>query len=189
MNSSLLFLLAFMGGSGGGISQAIVQAMMDARKDSFERWSKLLQSLGMIITTGIFFLRGMPAPVDSAGNPIFTPEALSKQMAAGFTEGKREAFWVAVVNGIVAALTEFLRPSSVENALFASMLKPATATTTTTVIQPPSIFGTAAATAMPQATTITRTAGSTLRNTTAPGSFIRAQAVFFNPQTGEMVVE
>jgi len=187
MNSSLLFLLAFMGGNGGGMSSAIIQAMMDARKDSFERWSKLLQSLGLIITTGIFFMRGMPAPVDSAGNPIFTNEALSKQLAAGFTEGKREAFWVAVVNGIIAALTEFLRPSSVENALFASMLNRPQATSTTTVVQPPSIFGMQSA--MPQTTTFTRTAGNTLRQGVAAPGMIRAQAVYFNPQTGEMAIE
>ena len=65
---------------------------------------------GAIITTGIFVIRGMPTPVDAAGKPTFTNEALSEQIKASFTEGKREAFWVATVNGIVEAISEFMRP-------------------------------------------------------------------------------
>lgn len=184
MGSSLLFLIALMGG--GGFSPQIIEAMMNMQKDNFERWSKLLQVLGTIITTGIFFLRGMPAPVDSAGNPIFTNEALSKQISASFTEGKREAFWVAVVNGSVAALTEFLRPSAMQQALFASLLN-RPATTTTTIMQP-----TPAAmpfqSVMPTTITQSRPAGQVLR-AGAPGTMVRAQAVYFNPQTGEMAFE
>jgi len=182
MNNSLLFLIALMGG--GGFSPQIIEAMMNMQKDNFERWSKLLQALAAIITTGIFFLRGMPAPVDQAGNPVFTNEALSKQISASFTEGKREAFWVSVVNGIVAALMEFLRPSAMQQALFASLLNRPAATTTT--IMP------SAATYNPLigSTTITqsRPAGQVLR-TGATGNMLRAQAVYYNPQTGELAFE
>jgi hypothetical protein len=96
--------------------------MQDAQKDSFERWSKLLKSLGLIITTGIFYLRGMPAPVDASGAPVFTNEALSKQIQASFQEGKREAFWVALVNSVVDAVLEFMRPSAMQQALMTSLL-------------------------------------------------------------------
>lgn len=178
MNSTLLFLIAMMGGS--GLSQPVVQALMDSQRDNFERWSRLLKSLGAIITTGVFFLRGMPTPVDEKGNPVFTNEAISKQIAASFTEGKREAFWVAVVNGVVEAITEFLRPSSATTALLTSLLnRPASQTT---VINP----GTPQM--MPGLTTITqRTAGQVLR--AQPNGFVRAQAVYVNPATGEIAVE
>ena len=56
---------------------------------------------------------GMPAPVDSSGAPVFTNEALSKQIQASFEEGKREAFWVAVVNGVADAILELLGPGAV----------------------------------------------------------------------------
>ena len=182
MNSSLLLLIALMGG--GGLGQPIIQAMMDAQKDTFERWKNLLMALGNIITTGIFFLRGMPAPVDAAGNPIFTNEALSKQIQASFTEGKREAFWVALVNGVISALLEFLRPSAAQQALFASLLnRPASSTT---VIGAPAFNTLGAAPAMTSITS-TRPAGQVLR--AAPPSFVRAQAVYFNPATGEMAIE
>ena len=182
MNSSLLLLIALMGG--GGLGQPIIQAMMDAQKDTFERWKNLLMALGNIITTGIFFLRGMPAPVDATGNPIFTNEALSKQIQASFTEGKREAFWVALVNGVISALLEFLRPSAAQQALFASLLnRPASSTT---VIGAPAFNTLGAAPAMTSITS-TRPAGQVLR--AAPPSFVRAQAVYFNPATGEMAIE
>lgn len=180
MNSSLLFLLAFMGGN--GLSQPIVQALMDAQKDNFERWHRLLKALGAIITTGIFVIRGMPTPVDAAGKPTFTNEALSEQIKASFTEGKREAFWVATVNGIVEAISEFLRPSAATTALMTSLMN-RPAATQTTVINP--IAG------LPQmgTTTITtaRTAGQVLR--AQPNGFVRAQAVYVNPATGEIAVE
>jgi hypothetical protein len=179
MNSALLLLLALMG-AGGNVNPAVIQALQDSQKDNFDRWQRLLQSLAAIITTGIFYLRGMPAPVDAAGNPIFTNEALSKQISASFQEGKREAFWVALVNGVVNAILEFLRPSAVQQALISSLLtKPATAQTTTVVSQPNTM--------MAQPTTIVqqRTAGQVLRG----GNFIRAQAVYFNPATGEMAFD
>ena len=161
MNSSLLLLIALMGG--GGLGQPIIQAMMDAQKDTFERWKNLLMALGNIITTGIFFLRGMPAPVDATGNPVFTNEALSKQIQASFTEGKREAFWVALVNGVISALLEFLRPSAAQQALFASLLnRPASSTT---VIGSP--FNTMGAAPITTSITSTRPAGQVLR--AAPG--------------------
>lgn len=182
MNSSLLLLIALMGG--GGLGQPIIQAMMDAQKDTFERWKNLLMALGNIITTGIFFLRGMPAPVDATGNPVFTNEALSKQIQASFTEGKREAFWVALVNGVISALLEFLRPSAAQQALFASLLnRPASSTT---VIGTPG-FNTLGAAPITTSITSTRPAGQVLR--AAPPSFVRAQAVYFNPATGEMAIE
>lgn len=182
MNSSLLLLIALMGG--GGLGQPIIQAMMDAQKDTFERWKNLLMALGNIITTGIFFLRGMPAPVDAAGNPVFTNEALSKQIQASFTEGKREAFWVALVNGVIASLLEFLRPSAAQQALFASLLnRPAAATT---VIGAPT-YNTIGTPSPITSLTATRPAGQVLR--AAPPSFVRAQAVYFNPATGEMAIE
>lgn len=182
MNSSLLLLIALMGG--GGLGQPIIQAMMDAQKDTFERWKNLLMALGNIITTGIFFLRGMPAPVDATGNPVFTNEALSKQIQASFTEGKREAFWVALVNGVISALLEFLRPSAAQQALFASLLnRPASSTT---VIGTPG-FSTLGAAPITTSITSTRPAGQVLR--AAPPSFVRAQAVYFNPATGEMAIE
>lgn len=180
MSNSLLLLMALMGGN--AISQPMMQAMMDAQKDNFERWSKLLQSLGAIITTGVFFLRGMPAPVDAAGNPVFTNEALSKQISASFTEGKREAFWVSVVNGVIMSLTEFLRPSAVQQALFASLVnRPATQTVTALTTQP----------GYPSAGTMTgaRSAGQILRQTGPAPGFVRAQSIYFNPQTGELVAE
>jgi hypothetical protein len=182
MNSSLLLLIALMGG--GGLGQPIIQAMMDAQKDTFERWKNLLMALGNIITTGIFFLRGMPAPVDATGNPVFTNEALSKQIQASFTEGKREAFWVALVNGVISALLEVLRPSAAQQALFASLLnRPASSTT---VIGTPG-FNTLGAAPITTSITSTRPAGQVLR--AAPPSFVRAQAVYFNPATGEMAIE
>jgi hypothetical protein len=182
MNSSLLLLIALMGG--GGLGQPIIQAMMDAQKDTFERWKNLLMALGNIITTGIFFLRGMPAPVDATGNPVFTNEALSKQIQASFTEGKREAFWVALVNGVISALLEFLRPSAAQQALFASLLNRPAASTT--VIGTPA-FNTMGAAPITTSITSTRPAGQVLR--AAPPSFVRAQAVYFNPATGEMAIE
>ncbi len=189
MNNSLLFMMAMMGGN-NGISPQFIQALQDAQKDSFERLSKLLKALSLIITTGIFFLRGMPAPVDTAGLPVFTNEALSKQMQASFTEGKREAFWVAVVNGVADAILEFMRPSAVQQALMMSLLNKGTPASTTVITQPvpvgtlPQIGGTQ--------TMVTRTAGQVLRQGAigAPtGTFMRAQAVYFNPQTGEIAVE
>ena len=60
-------------------------------------------------------LRGMPTPVDASGKATFTNEALSAQIKASFEEGKREAFWVAAVNGIVDVVIEFLRPSTSGN--------------------------------------------------------------------------
>jgi hypothetical protein len=183
MNSSLLLMLALMGG--GGLGQPLIQAMMDAQKDTFERWKNLLMALGNIITTGIFFLRGMPAPVDATGNPIFTNEALSKQIQASFTEGKREAFWVALVNGVISALLEFMRPSAAQQALFTSLLnRPASSTT---VIGTTPAFGTIGAAPITTSITATRPAGQVLRS--APPSFVRAQAVYFNPATGEMAIE
>lgn len=184
MNNSLLFLIALMGG--GGFSPQIIEAMMNMQKDNFERWSKLLQALAAIITTGIFFLRGMPAPVDQAGNPVFTNEALSKQISASFTEGKREAFWVSVVNGIVAALMEFLRPSAMQQALFASLLNRPAATTTT--IMPSAPAYNPLVPVAPTTITQTRTAGQVLR-AGATGDMLRAQAVYYNPQTGELAFE
>ncbi len=191
MNNGLLMMMALMGG--GGMNPQIVEAMMNAQKDNFERWSKLLQVLGAIIITGIFYMRGMPAPVDEGGRPVFTNEALSKQIAASFSEGKREAFWVSVINGVVAALTEFLRPSAVQQALFTSLLnRPATPSTTTTIMQPASSYAAASAPSllpMPMTTiSQTRSAGQVLRSG-ASGSMVRAQAVYYNPQTGEMAVE
>lgn len=191
MNNGLLMMMALMGG--GGMSPQIVDAMMNAQKDNFERWSKLLQVLAAIMTTGIFYMRGMPAPVDDSGRPVFTNEALSKQIAASFSEGKREAFWVSVINGVVAALTEFLRPSAVQQALFTSLLnRPATPSTTTTIMQPASGYATSSAPSllpMPMATiSQTRSAGQVLRSG-ASGSMVRAQAVYYNPHTGEMAVE
>lgn len=191
MNNSMLFLLALMGGN-SAISPQLIQALQDAQKDSFERWSKMLKSLSAIITTGIFFLRGMPAPVDSAGAPVFTNEALSKQIQASFEEGKREAFWVAVVNGVVDAILEFLRPSAIQQALMTSLLS-RTATTSTTVITQPASSMTVPAPIGTQ-TMVTRTAGQVLRQgavglPTPTGNFMRAQAVYFNPQTGEIAVE
>ncbi|HAN93364.1 MAG TPA: hypothetical protein DCQ33_14970 [Nitrospira sp.] len=189
MNSNMLFMLALMGGN-TSISPQFIQALQDAQKDSFERWSKMLKSLAAIITTGIFFLRGMPAPVDSSGAPVFTNEALSKQISASFTEGKREAFWVALVNGVVDALLEFMRPSTVQQALMMSLLNKGTTASTTVITQPvpvgtlPQIGGTQ--------TMVTRTAGQVLRQGTfgqPTGNFMRAQAVYFNPQTGEIAVE
>jgi hypothetical protein len=114
--NQMFLMLALMGG-GGSVSPQFITAMQDAQKDSFERWSKLLKSLGLIITTGIFYLRGMPAPVDASGAPVFTNEALSKQIQASFQEGKREAFWVALVNSVVDAVLEFMRPSAMQQAL------------------------------------------------------------------------
>lgn len=182
MNNNLLFMIALMGG--GGLSPQAIEALTNMQKDNFDRSSKLLQALGAIITTGIFFLRGMPAPVDAAGNPVFTNEALSKQISASFAEGKREAFWVAVVNGVIAALLEFLRPSAMQQALFASLLN-RPATTTTTITQPGSPFTPLAPTTM---ITQTRPAGQVLRSG-APGTMVRAQAVYYNPQTGELAFE
>ena len=190
MNSNMLFMLALMGGN-SAISPQFIQALQDAQKDSFERWSKMLKSLAAIITTGVFFLRGMPAPVDSSGAPVFTNEALSKQIQASFEEGKREAFWVAVVNGVADAILEFMRPSAVQQALMMSLLNRGTTSSTTVITQPtvPTIP------TLPQLgtqTMVTRTAGQVLRQGAigAPtGNFMRAQAVYFNPQTGEIAVE
>jgi hypothetical protein len=189
MNNTMLFLLAMMGGN-SAISPQLIQALQDAQKDSFERWSKMLKSLSAIITTGIFFLRGMPAPVDSSGAPIFTNEALSKQIQASFEEGKREAFWVAVVNGVVDAILEFLRPSAIQQALMTSLLTGRTTSTTTVITQP-----TAPTPQLPQLggnMIVSRTAGQVLRQGASPtggSNFLRAQAVYFNPQTGEIAVE
>lgn len=189
MNSTLLFMLAMMGGN-SAINPQFIQALQDAQKDSFERWSKMLKSLAAIITTGIFFLRGMPAPVDSSGTPVFTNEALSKQIQASFEEGKREAFWVAVVNGVADAILEFIRPSAVQQALMMSLLNKGTTTSTTVITQPVPTIPT-----LPQLgtqTMVTRTAGQVLRQGTfgqPTGNFMRAQAVYFNPQTGEIAVE
>jgi len=189
MNNTMLFLLAMMGGN-SAISPQLIQALQDAQKDSFERWSKMLKSLSAIITTGIFFLRGMPAPVDSSGAPVFTNEALSKQIQASFEEGKREAFWVAVVNGVVDAILEFLRPSAIQQALMTSLLTGRTTSTTTVITQP-----TAPPMQIPQlggSMMVSRTAGQVLRqgaNPTSGNNFLRAQAVYFNPQTGEIAVE
>jgi hypothetical protein len=189
MNSNMLFMLALMGGN-STISPQFIQALQDAQKDSFERWSKMLKSLAAIITTGVFFLRGMPAPVDSSGAPVFTNEALSKQIQASFEEGKREAFWVAVVNGVADAILEFMRPSAVQQALMMSLLNKGTPASTTVITQPVPTIPT-----LPQLgtqTMVTRTAGQVLRQGAigAPtGNFMRAQAVYFNPQTGEIAVE
>ena len=56
--NNMYLLLALMGG-GGSVSPQFITALQDAQKDSFERWSKLLKALGLIITTGIFYLRGI----------------------------------------------------------------------------------------------------------------------------------
>jgi hypothetical protein len=134
----------------------------------------------------------MPAPVDSSGAPVFTNEALSKQIQASFEEGKREAFWVAVVNGVADAILEFMRPSAMQQALMMSLLK-GTTSSTTVITQPTVPIGTFRR--FPQIgtqTMVTRTAGQVLRQGAigAPsGTFMRAQAVYFNPQTGEIAVE
>ncbi len=190
MNNSLLFMMAMMGGN-TGISPQFIQALQDAQKDSFERLSKLLKALALIITTGIFFLRGMPAPVDSAGLPVFTNEALSKQIQASFTEGKREAFWVAVVNGVADAILEFMRPSAMQQALMTSLLN-RTPSTSTTVITQPTVPTIPTLPQIGMQTMVSRTAGQVLRQGAIgqpTGNFLRAQAVYFNPQTGEIAVE
>ena len=66
------------------------------------------------------------------------------------------------------------------------------ATTTTTVINQaatPVPIGTIPA--PPMTTLVQRTAGQVLRqgNYGTPSGFVRAQSVFFNPATGELVVE
>lgn len=186
--NQMFLMLALMGG-GGSVSPQFITAMQDAQKDSFERWSKLLKSLGLIITTGIFYLRGMPAPVDASGAPVFTNEALSKQIQASFQEGKREAFWVALVNSVVDAVLEFMRPSAMQQALMTSLLTKGTSTTT--VITQPSPVPIGTIPAPPITTLVQRTAGQVLRqgNYGTPSGFVRAQSVFFNPATGELVVE
>jgi len=181
MNSTLLFLIALLGGN--GLSKEVITAMTDAQRDTFERWSRLITGLSDIVTTGIFVLRGMPVPRDASGNPAFTNEALSAQIKASFEEGKREAFWVALVKGVSNALLEFLRPSPVQTALMTTLLnRPALAQTTI-------VSATPAMPPMPATTTLTtqRTAGQVLR--AVPNGMVRAQAVYFNPNTGEMAFE
>ena len=188
--NQMFLMLALMGG-GGSVSPQFITAMQDAQKDSFERWSKLLKALGLIITTGIFYLRGMPAPVDASGAPVFTNEALSKQIQASFQEGKREAFWVALVNSVVDAVLEFMRPSAMQQALMTSLLTKGATTTTTVINQAATPVPIGTIPAPPMTTLVQRTAGQVLRqgNYGTPSGFVRAQSVFFNPATGELVVE
>lgn len=185
MNSTALLLVALLGGNLGGNNDALIKSMMDAESERFDRWTKLLKSAAVIITTGIFVLRGMPTPVDAAGKPTFTNEGLSAQIKSSFEEGKREAFWVAAVNGVVDLIIEFLRPSASERALFAALLSRPAPSATTVVTSPgySSVGG-------PMVTSISapRTAGQVLRRT-APTGFVRAQAVYVNPETGEIAVE
>ena len=153
---------------------------MDAQKDNFERWHRSAKGAGAIITTGIFRIRGMPTPVDAAGKPTFTNEALSEQIKASFTEGKREAFWVATVNGIVEAISEFMRPSAAMTALMTSLMnRPATQTTSSTRSQ-----------VLPQmgATTIDGADGGLVCARAQPNGLCVLRPCTSTPATGEIAV-
>lgn len=180
-----LLLVALLGGATGGMNDALIKSVLDSQRETFERWSKLIKSLAAIITTGIFVLRGMPTPVDAAGKPTFSNEALSAQIKASFEEGKREAFWVSAVNGIVDVVIEFLRPSTSETALLTALMSRAPAQTTV-VTQPPMYGGGYTAITQPGGV---RTAGQVLRRTAVPTGYVRANAVFVNPETGEIAIE
>lgn len=184
MNSNALLLVALLGGATGGMNDTIIKALLDSQKENFERWTRLIKSLATILTTGLFVLRGMPTPVDSQGKPTFTNEALSAQIKASFEEGKREAFWVSAVNGIVDVLIEFLRPSATETALLTSLMSRGSMAPTTTIVSQPA----ATIPALTSVSTTARTAGQVLRRQ-LPGGFVRAQAVYVNPDTGEIAVE
>ena len=83
------------------------------RKTTSKSDGTVLLKAGASSRRGSLAIRGMPTPVDAAGKPTFTNEALSEQnQNRSFTEGKREAFWVATVNGSAEAIGEFMRPSA-----------------------------------------------------------------------------
>ena len=101
----------------------------------------------------------MPAPVDASGAPVFTNEALSKQIQASFQEGKREAFWVALVNSVVDAVLEFMRPSAMQQALMTSLLTKGATTTTTVINQGATPVPIGTISSPPMTTLVQRTAG------------------------------
>lgn len=174
---SLLFLAAMMGGR--GINPQLMQALADDRKNRYDKIAVFIRALAGIITTAIFYIRGMPQPKDATtGAPVYTLEAISKQIEASGNEGKLQALWMTLVNQLVDTLLTFFKPSDSEWALFSSLLGGTPAASTTVITQPAAA---PAALNAPTARQILQSGGS-------PAGYRRAQAVWVGPN-GEVVVE
>lgn len=173
MGSSLLFLAAMMGGR--GINPQLMQALAQDRKDRYEKIAVFIRALANILTAAIFYIRGMPEAVDAAtGAPVYTNEALSKQLKASGEEGKLQALWMSLVNQLVETLLTFFKPSDAEWALFSNLMTPATSTTVITQPAAPTSLS------APTARQILQSGGN-------PAGYRRAQAVFVN-DAGEIIV-
>lgn len=178
---SLLFLAAMMGGR-GGINSQLMTALAQDRKDRYEKIAAFIKALAGILTSAVFYIRGMPEAVDATtGSPVYTNEALSKQLSATGQEGKLQALWMVIVNNLTDTLLTFFKPSESEWALFASLMGGAAAPTTTVITAP------AAAPAAPTAMSAP-TARMVLQSGGNPNAYRRAQAVYVGPN-GEMIIE
>lgn len=177
---SLLFLAAMMGGR--GINSQLMTALAQDRKDRYEKIAAFIKSLANILTSAIFFIRGMPEAVDATtGAPVYTLESLSKQVAASGNEGKLQALWMVIVNNLVETLLTFFKPSESEWALFSNLAGVGAAPSTTVITTPAAAPLAPAAMSAPTARMVLQSGGN-------PNAYRRAQAVYVGPN-GEMIIE
>ncbi len=123
----------------------------------------------------VFYLRGMPAPVDASGAPVFTNEALSKQIqpASKRASGKRSG---SPGQSVVDAVSSSGRRVQQACDFAADEGGDATRRVTSPPVpmarfRPRRRRGEGRASAAPRES--------------APSGFVRAQSVFFNPATGD----
>lgn len=118
----LMTLLLVIMMTGGKMSASLVEAVIDQRKQTYERWKVFIEFLAKNLYNLWMLVRGPAKVTDEAGNDATSNEAIMKALTEGGKDRLGLWFYNTFIDTGIKMVFEIMKPSAVEERLMLQIL-------------------------------------------------------------------